>query len=151
MKPRSRALNSALNRMSAKVAPPASAPKLFYKIGEVSRLTALEAYVLRYWETEFSALRPRKTAGGQRLYTQEDLALVLNIKRMLYEQKYTISGARKQLLAKTRPRDPEPSKALIGSIKGQLQSILDELKACEPLTIRPAGGQGKTRSDAFGA
>lgn len=154
MKPRSEAAQAALRRLSPKAAPQ-SAPsqKLFYKIGEVSRITQLEAYVLRYWETEFSVLRPRKTAGGQRLYTQGDVELVLDIKRMLYEQKYTISGAKKQLHAKARrDREPVPSKALIGSIKGQLQSILNELNACEPPVPSIRGeAQGRTRSDSIGA
>ncbi len=117
---------------------PRSAPadKLFYKIGEVSRLAGLEAYVLRYWETEFPALHPRKTAGGQRVYTKKDVDLVLSIKQMLYEQGFTIAGARKRL--RSRVTDPAEKHAVLGQIRGQLQSILDDLKACTP---RPASAK----------
>jgi len=71
--------------------------KLFYKIGEASEITGLESYVLRYWETEFTFLKPRKSRSGQRIYTVEDINMVLTIKRMLYEEKYTIDGVRKKL------------------------------------------------------
>ena len=80
--------------------------KMFYKIGEVSRMTGLEAYVLRYWETEFSQIKPVKKTTGQRVYYEEDLKTILKIKKLLYEQKYTIAGARKKL------RDLGTSKAL---------------------------------------
>lgn len=71
--------------------------KLFYKIGEASEIAGLESYVLRYWETEFPFLKPRKSRSGQRIYTVEDIKMVLTIKRMLYEEKYTIDGVRKKL------------------------------------------------------
>jgi DNA-binding transcriptional MerR regulator len=71
--------------------------KLFYKIGEVSRVTGLESYVLRYWETEFPFLAPRKSKSGQRVYTKKDIDLILQIKRLLYEEKYTIDGVRRKL------------------------------------------------------
>ena len=74
----------------------AEARKL-YKIGEVSRMTSLKAFVLRYWETEFPILRPVKSAKGQRLYREQDLATVLEIKRLLYDEGFTIAGARKHL------------------------------------------------------
>ncbi len=74
----------------------AEARKL-YKIGEVSRITALKAFVLRYWETEFPMLRPVKSEKGQRLYREQDLATVLEIKRLLYDEGFTIAGARKHL------------------------------------------------------
>ena len=71
--------------------------KLFYKIGEVSRLANVEPYILRYWESEFPMLAPRKNRGGQRVYPDKDLEMVLDIKRMLHEEGYTIAGARKKL------------------------------------------------------
>lgn len=74
----------------------AEPPKL-YRIGEVSRATALKAFVLRYWETEFPTLRPMKSAKGQRLYREQDVATILEIKRLLYEEGFTIAGARKHL------------------------------------------------------
>jgi DNA-binding transcriptional MerR regulator len=69
----------------------------YYRIGEVSRLTALKPFVLRYWETEFPMLEPVKGANGHRLYRQEDVDLVLKIKRLLYDEGFTIAGARRHL------------------------------------------------------
>lgn len=71
--------------------------KLFYKIGEVSRMLGVESYVLRYWETEFPFLTPRKSRSGQRIYTKNDIALLMEIRRLLYEERYTIAGVRKKL------------------------------------------------------
>ena len=71
--------------------------KDFYRIGEVSRLTALKPFVLRYWETEFPMLEPVKSASGHRLYRQEDVEMVLRIKRLLYDEGFTIAGARRHL------------------------------------------------------
>jgi len=68
-----------------------------YKIGTASRLVEVEAYVLRYWETEFPQLRPLRTEKGQRLYTEEDLTLIRRIKSLLYDQGLTIEGARRRL------------------------------------------------------
>jgi DNA-binding transcriptional MerR regulator len=69
----------------------------YYRIGEVSRLTELKPFVLRYWETEFPMLEPVKGANGHRLYRQEDVDLVLQIKRLLYDEGFTIAGARRHL------------------------------------------------------
>ncbi|GBD98238.1 HTH-type transcriptional repressor YcgE [bacterium BMS3Abin07] len=71
--------------------------KLFYKIGEVSRITGVEAYVLRYWETEFPFLKPRKSSSGQRVYVKKDIELIDQIKNLLYNERYTIEGVRKRL------------------------------------------------------
>jgi DNA-binding transcriptional MerR regulator len=71
--------------------------KLFYKIGEVSKIVGVEPYVLRYWETEFSFLKPRKNKSGQRVYIKRDVELLLDIKRLLYQERYTIEGVRKRL------------------------------------------------------
>src|SRR5437870_1541036 len=71
--------------------------KLFYKIGEVCQLTDTQPYVLRFWESEFSQLAPNKSRSGQRLYRRKDIDLVLQIKRLLYEEGFTIAGARKKL------------------------------------------------------
>lgn len=68
--------------------------KIFYKIGEVSNIIGVEPYVLRYWETEFQFLAPRKSKKGQRVYTSKDIEMILRIKKMLYEDKYTIEGVR---------------------------------------------------------
>jgi DNA-binding transcriptional MerR regulator len=71
--------------------------KLYYSISEVSKLTALKQYVLRYWETEFAELRPAKNRAGNRIYRLNDIKLVFLIKKLLYEEKYTIEGARQKL------------------------------------------------------
>jgi len=70
---------------------------MFYKIGEVARITGLEPYVLRYWETEFPEINPRKGRGGQREYRRQDLDVILTIQRMLHGDQYTISGAKRKL------------------------------------------------------
>ncbi len=69
--------------------------KLYYKIGEVSEITEVEPYVLRYWESEFKIGSPARTNSRQRLYRKKDLELILEIKKLLYEEKYTIAGAKK--------------------------------------------------------
>ena len=74
-----------------------SIKKLYYSISEVSRLTDLEQYILRYWETEFEELRPSKNRAGNRIYTNRDIQTILKIKKLLREEKYTIEGARKVL------------------------------------------------------
>ncbi len=71
--------------------------KLYYAIGEVSNMTGLEAHVLRYWETEFEQLKPRKNRAGRRIYTVEDIAVVERIQHLLRVEKYTIEGARQVL------------------------------------------------------
>lgn len=112
--------------------------RLFFKIGDVSDLTGVEAHVLRFWETEFPALSPRKTPSGQRQYRRKDVALVLEIKRLLYDEKYTIAGARKALRSKSNAPKPEAPPAdgaapglspeALQEIRGQLQQILQLLK-----------------------
>lgn len=72
--------------------------KLYYSISEVSKLTGLEQYILRYWETEFEQLKPGKNRAGNRIYTNKDIKLILQIKRLLREEKYTIEGAKKILV-----------------------------------------------------
>jgi len=76
--------------------------KLYFRIGEVARLCRLPAYVLRFWETEFSSLKPVKSSTGQRMYRKRDVEFVLRIKKLLYEDGFTIAGARAQLREETR-------------------------------------------------
>jgi len=83
--------------MSSAASAPASNETRYYRIGEVSRLTALKPFVLRYWESEFPMLQPVKSPSGHRLYRQEDVDLVLKIKRLLYDEGFTIAGARRHL------------------------------------------------------
>jgi len=75
----------------------APAQKKSYKIGEVCRLADVQPYVLRYWETEFAPLSPNKTGGGQRLYSQREIEIILRIKQLLYSEGFTIAGAKKKL------------------------------------------------------
>ena len=74
--------------------------KLYYKIGEVAKFTGIKTHVLRYWETEFSAIRPNKSRSNQRLYRKQDVELILHLKDLLYNQGFTIAGARKKLREK---------------------------------------------------
>ena len=76
--------------------------KLYYSISEVSESTGVKAHVLRYWESQFSMLRPRKSRGGMRMYRAKDVAIVDRIRHLLYERGFTIAGARRQLLADRR-------------------------------------------------
>lgn len=71
--------------------------KLYYSISEVSKITGLEQYVLRYWESEFPQLKPQKNRAGNRIYTNKDIKLILHIKQLLRDEKYTIEGAKKVL------------------------------------------------------
>ena len=116
-----------------------SIKKLYYSIGEVSKITDLKQYVLRYWETEFKQLNPNKNKAGNRTYRQKDIDLILDIKNLLYIEKFTIEGARKML---TQPQKnakevvkPEKSavsngldKKTLVKIRSDLKSILDDLQ-----------------------
>jgi DNA-binding transcriptional MerR regulator len=77
--------------------------KLFFRMGEVSHLVGVEAYVLRYWESEFKGLSPKKSNTGQRMFRRKDVELLLQIKHLLYERKFTIEGARKWLQEQAKP------------------------------------------------
>src|SRR2546429_3485246 len=89
--------------------------KLYFKIGEVSELLGVEPYVLRYWETEFPVLSPKKSGTGHRLYRRKDVELLLRIKHLLYEKRFTIQGARQTLHSEARapktPRAAQPAQA----------------------------------------
>ncbi len=110
--------------------------KLYYSISEVSKLTGVEQYILRYWETEFSQLRPSKNRAGNRIYTNKDINLILQIKKLLREEKYTIEGAKKILDDKTvfgdhqqTPEpDEKPAEKIIPQISNPNQLLLLELK-----------------------
>ena len=83
--------------------------KLFFKIGEVCEITDTQPYVLRYWESEFPALAPAKNSSGQRIYRRKDIETVLRIKQLLYDEGFTIAGAKKRLEAELGGRGPTPS------------------------------------------
>lgn len=106
--------------------------KLFYKIGEVSSIAGVEPYVLRYWETEFPFLRPRKNKSGQRVYVKKDIELVLQIKRLLYQERFTIEGVRKRLgegFMESKPTSESlPIAKVIDHVKKRLRDILSQLQ-----------------------
>jgi len=109
--------------------------KTYYSISEVCGKTGLEPHVLRYWETEFPQLRPKKNRAGNRAYRDKDIEIVKYIKYLLYKEQYTIPGAKKKLLEiKDDPGQlrlalhSSPQAGDIGTIKQQLQAILADLK-----------------------
>lgn len=117
--------------------------KLFFKIGEVANITGVKPHVLRYWESEFKLLKPVKSATGQRVYQKKDVEKVFTIKKLLYEEKYTIAGAKRRLTRGPREGKPLAGKdekqlplgfdreelfSLLGDLKKELRSIVDILK-----------------------
>jgi DNA-binding transcriptional MerR regulator len=110
--------------------------KLYFRIGEAAGLLGVEPYVLRYWETEFPTLAPRKSGTGHRLYRRKDVELLLKIKHLLYEQRYTIEGARQSLQNELRSRQSKPGARQgelfapdpLAAIRKELNSILQILK-----------------------
>ena len=102
--------------------------KLYYSIGEVSELTGLKSYVLRYWETEFSQLKPPKHRAGNRTYRQKDIDLLLDIKDVLYNKKYTIDGARSVLRGGDIAKGINPDNTISENQKIIVKKIRDDLK-----------------------
>ncbi len=105
--------------------------KLYFRIREVSKLTQTKPYVLRYWETEFPTLKPVKAKSGHRLYRRKDVEMVLEIRHLLYEQGFTIDGARRQLSGNSEapgeqkpPARPALDGAQYRAIRRELQGIL---------------------------
>jgi len=101
--------------------------KLYFKIGEVSTITGVEPYVLRYWESEFKAIKPSRTQSKQRIYRRKDVELILEIKKILYEEKFTIAGARKRL--QSVKSENKQQLALDFTVKKDQKKILKEIKA----------------------
>ena len=117
--------------------------KLYFRIGEVARLCAVEPYVLRFWQTEFAQLRPNKSGTGQRLYRKRDVEIALRIKRLLYDEGYTIAGARQIIQAEARgkvdqselPLDrqaAERAEVRLHKVRKELREILTLLTGSEP-------------------
>ncbi len=111
--------------------------KLYFKIGEVSELLGVEPYVLRYWETEFAVLSPKKSGTGHRLYRRKDVELLLRIKHLLYEKRFTIEGARQSLQAQSKTPKPVSTARVqrdlfaadpLPEIRRELEDILKVLK-----------------------
>ncbi|HEY6341126.1 MAG TPA: MerR family transcriptional regulator [Bryobacteraceae bacterium] len=116
--------------------PPGIPDKLYFRIGEVSRLAGIKPYVLRFWETEFPFLGPKKSGTGQRMYRRKDVELVLEIKRLLYEQRFTIEGARNLLDARSKaaraqksgPTEAHKQGELFGDAAAALETVRKELR-----------------------
>ena len=105
--------------------------KLYFRIGEVSELTRTKAFVLRYWETEFSSLRPVKSKSGHRLYRRKDVELIFQIRRLLYEKGFTIEGARRHLASDSKNHAEQkhlfqspPNLKELKVIRHELQTVL---------------------------
>jgi len=126
--------------------------KLFFKIGEVCEITETQPYVLRYWESEFPALAPAKNSSGQRIYRRRDIETVLRIKQLLYEEGFTIAGAKKRLEQEQAER-PDTSTARVeagangsGAIveeqgRGVLREVREQLR--EILTLLEGDGRNR--------
>lgn len=120
------AKNTARKPVSGEVVIP---DKLYFRIGEVSRLCGLPSYVLRFWETEFTQLKPTKSGTGQRMYRKIDVENVLRVKKLLYDQGFTIAGARQQLKAEVkRKQTPLPFAVPTPPGKGELKQVRQGLR-----------------------
>src|ERR1700761_1993106 len=120
--------------------------KLYFRIGEVARLCSVAPYVLRFWETEFTQLKPNKSGTGQRLYRRRDVEMALRVKRLLYDEGYTIAGARQAIQAESRnkrsgqPELPLPqqqqtaqeAQARLHKVRKELREMLSMLAAPTP-------------------
>ena len=125
--------------------------RLYFKIGDVARICELETYVLRFWESQFPQLKPNKSGTGQRLYRRREVELVLEIKRLVHAEGYTLSGARQALEQVRQRRNPQPDlplaagdtgqrmdavAAAIGRARAELREIAGLLAAPEPRPLR---------------
>jgi DNA-binding transcriptional MerR regulator len=118
-------------RKKSSAADPVIPDKLYFRIGEVSRLCRLPAYVLRFWETEFPQLKPAKSNTGQRMYRQRDVETILRIRKLLYDEGFTIAGARQQLKDEAKPVHqqsglpfPKQTSSDLKKVRQGLQEIL---------------------------
>lgn len=135
-----------MNDFPAMAGSAAAAPvipdKLFFRIGEVSQIVGVEPYVIRYWEAEFKGLAPKKSSSGQRMFRRKDVELLLEIKRLLYDRKFTIEGARNVLLERPRQRivlnntvlrgdqvDLFPRESPLPEIRRQVAEIIELLES----------------------
>jgi DNA-binding transcriptional MerR regulator len=122
-------------RASAPVDPNAIPDRPFFKIGEAARLCALKPFVLRYWETEFRSLRPQKTKSGQRLYRRTDVEHLLRIRHLLYDQRFTIQGARTRLRElghdEGAPLALPPPQVSVESMRRMKQALLELIALVE--------------------
>lgn len=144
--------------------PPAEAEipdRLYYRIGDVARICAVEPYVLRFWETQFPALKPNKGGTGQRLYRRREVELALRIKQLVHREGYTLAGARQALETAPRPRAKQgvlpltdeqaqsrldKAAATIGRVRAELRELTRQLA-----DERPSAPRRRARVAAFAA
>ena len=115
--------------------------KLYRSISEVSDMLDVKPHVLRYWETQFSVLKPRKNRAGNRVYRPEDLKVLFRIRELLYDRRFTIEGARKKIQDEKKEAQPQVEmgfvdaerKLILGEIKHDLQTLLAKLKDRQPV------------------
>jgi len=101
--------------------------RLYFRIGEVSTITGVPPYVLRYWESEFPALQPRKSGGGQRLYRKRDVVMLLEIKKLLYQERYTVAGARRRLTEREDRARRAEMRAALQRVRTGLEDVIRQL------------------------
>ncbi|HEX3471116.1 MAG TPA: MerR family transcriptional regulator [Silvibacterium sp.] len=126
--------------------------KLYFRIGEVAKLCGVEAYVLRFWETEFPQLKPNKSGTGQRLYRKRDVELALRIKRLLYSEGYTIAGARQVFAAEVREphKKPQPELPLkrnveVSNIEARLKKLRTEVREILGILSAPPAKRDRSK------
>jgi DNA-binding transcriptional MerR regulator len=115
--------------------------KLYFRIGEVSELAGVKPYVLRYWETEFAGIGPKKSGSNHRLYRRKDVELILDIKHLLYEKRYTIEGARKLLMGEGRA-------AARAETRGLAKPVQAASAVATPVAVAVGGAASPTASNA---
>jgi DNA-binding transcriptional MerR regulator len=136
------------------------AKKLYYKIGEACKMLDIQPYVLRYWETEFSALRPSKSKSGQRVYSEKDLQVIGRVKELLYDEGFTIAGAKKKLEAELetgevkpthkKPAAPEPEAEETAKKPAAKKAAAKKSAATKPAAKKAAAKAGKTTKKTSG-
>ena len=124
----------------------ASKKKLYYKIGEACRKLDIQPYVLRYWETEFPFLQPDKSKSGQRVYTPEELDVIARIKELLYDEGYTIAGAKKKLEAELESGGPEKKAKSKGDAKSEPTDEESSKQAPEAAPAEPTAPGGDSEA-----
>ncbi len=126
--------------------------KLYFRIGEVARICEVPTYVLRFWESEFHQLKPNKSGTGQRLYRKRDVEMTLRIKRLLYDEGYTIPGARQVFQTEARelrkkasgPELPLPAASSDGAVAG-LEKVRKELRELAGMLSAPVGSARRAK------
>ncbi|MGD9164074.1 MAG: MerR family transcriptional regulator [Chromatiales bacterium] len=117
-----------LDPSSSNIDLPAIPGKRYFTIGEVSELCQVKPHVLRYWEQEFPQLKPVKRRGNRRYYQRHDVLMIRQIRSLLYEQGFTIGGARQQLSSENAKEDLQQSQQIIKQLRGELEDVLHILK-----------------------